>query len=77
VDGLGGAISDEYPDHVEAERVEVRCSAGEVVFYQGANGSLLAGSSGLEGSPKPVPLRNFTSTKTRVAPSRSTRSSSP
>jgi hypothetical protein len=49
VDDLGRAISDEYPDHVEAERLEIRRSVGEVVLSQGANNGLLAGGNGLEG----------------------------
>jgi hypothetical protein len=48
VDELWGASAQEYSDHVEAERIEMWLSVGEVVLGQGADGGLLAGGDGFE-----------------------------
>ena len=48
VDDPGCALDDEYPDHVEAQGVEVGFSFGEVLFGQGADGGLFAWGDGLE-----------------------------
>jgi hypothetical protein len=48
VDELWRAGAQEYADHVEAERIEIRLSPGEVLLCEGADGGLLAGGDGLE-----------------------------
>ena len=50
VDDPGCALDDEYPDHVEAQGVEVGFSFGEVLFGQGADGGLFAWVDGLKDS---------------------------
>jgi hypothetical protein len=50
VDDLGLADTNEYPDHIEAQRVEeARSPLEEVLPGQGADGGLFAGGNGFEG----------------------------
>jgi hypothetical protein len=60
-----GALGEDA-DHVEAQGLEVWLCGVEVVFGYGAQGILLAGVTASSGSPKPVPRRSLTSTKTSV-----------
>jgi hypothetical protein len=55
----------------------MRFAVGEVLYGEQAEGGLLASCYGFERSPKPVPRRSFTSTKTRVPSLRKIRSISP
>jgi hypothetical protein len=49
VDDLWRADAEEYADDVEAERIKIRLSPGEVLLGQSADSGLLAGGDGLEG----------------------------
>ena len=49
MDDLGLADTNEYPDHIEAQRVEeARSPLEEVLPSQGADGGLFAGGDGFE-----------------------------
>ena len=52
MDYPGSAAAREDTDHVEADRLEMRPSLGDVPFGQGADGGLLAGGDGLERIPE-------------------------
>ena len=52
VDDPGCAFADEYADHVEAQRIEVRALPGEILFGKRADGGLLVGGDGFEWIPE-------------------------
>ena len=52
MDDPGCAFADEYADHVEAQRIEVRSLPGEIVLGKRADGGLLVGGDGFEWIPE-------------------------